>query len=412
MSCTRSGISALGVVLALLAAPAALANPDSTKRLYGGDFWGEIVHPNQEKYELLIARATAFLGENNTLGAIPLLREAVALDPREPLGFYLLAHAYNVQRRWSECGDAFLTVEKLRPDYTPPASFAFAANLNAEAGLCLSLSGHVDEAIERYHRVAGGPLDFTQLHWNLGDCYHYLGRLDEAIDEYTLGLSAHGQVQPMLYYALGVALDRDEQIARAHDEIALALKLDPQLEHLGSPNVYYLPDADRLYYYGLAHQVAADTDPLHRLVAIAFFRKYIDAGASPWQKRAREHLAELGSTSVTLDDVAMVPATAAEKTAIIQAVLTAGPDLQKCLAGHPGVALAASMVYVPGSPPPMAPKPVRITRMLTPASSFVAASVGPDPTPAGLRDCLEARLASVHPKVAQVTRVTVTLIAR
>src|SRR5262249_48201435 len=148
-----------------------------------------------------------------------------------------------------------------------------------------------------YRRVLGGGFGVMEpkdIHASLGNCYQALGRLDEAIEEYTLALAADPKPGPGLA-DLAVASDRDEQTGRARDVMLRALSLNVSLDELRGSYVYFWPPEDVHFAFGLGHQVASDVDPLRRAPAIMLFRRYLELVKSgPWIKRARAHLAELG----------------------------------------------------------------------------------------------------------------------
>jgi tetratricopeptide (TPR) repeat protein len=337
-------VALLAAALLAAAAPAARAQarPPSRPQIdwddqqaEEGNLWSRVLHPHRERYRQLLEQAAQLRTQGNAGAAIAAFREAVALEPREPLAYWLLGDVLYAQRQWSECGDALATLLRLRPDFAVPGDTQGSRSVEMKLGNCLSLAGRVEEAVPHYQHLlaAGGNIDVATVHWNLGDCYQFLGRLDEAIDQYNLGIAARTPPDAMIHLALGVAYDRDEQVSRSREAIGMALRLDGQLSRMTDREVFYLPPEDIFYYYGLAHEVASEADPPRRAAAIAYFRRYLEkAGASPWAERARAHLRGLGVAAVRESDVVVTP-DLPERTAVVKAVAAAGPELQKCLGG-------------------------------------------------------------------------------
>ena len=285
----------------------------------------------------------------------------------------------------------------------PPATGPLAS-LDEIRGLCLALSGRLDEAVAHYRRVlAGAPsaLALDTLHLRLGDCYHALGRLDEAIAEYLVGITLAPR-EASLFYGLAVAYDRDEQGSRAHEAMLRALERDPQLVELGSASTILVPPEDRSYYFGLAHQIASEDDRLRRPLALAFFRKYIAASpAGPWTARARAHLLELGSTALGETDIGVSPPDAPDAAVLRKRLAALLPELQRCLEGYPHVAVRAGLTFVAaakGRPPE--------------PGALSTSSAGPEVSAWQINECLEKKLHAARLSPARLIRGTLVLISR
>lgn len=333
-------------------------------------FWGRVAHPQRVKYRDLVQSGRQLLGSGNIVEAEKRLEEAVALEPDQPDARYYLGELYGVQNRWTECADEYAAIAAADPDWTPPDGGKGPAWIAFRAGFCLSLDGRLDDAIPQFRRVIAlgyqglpEPQQPGWTHWNLGDVYHALGRLDEAVEEYERGLQLLPN-EAMLWLALGVAWDRDEQVTRARDAIERGVQLGG-IARAADPNVLYIPPADEHYYLGLSFKVDAQERglPGWRVRAIAHFRRYVaTSDGSPWLERAREHLRELGPTAVGEQELEVRPADAAEKAALKKALLGGAPAMQTCLTDHPYGVVVAQVTLAPPSatakkdtPPP---KPV------------------------------------------------------
>jgi len=410
------------VALAALVCAVAAAQDGDEPEVEGDAFWGEIAHPHRARYGELISQSAAFIQANDPGAAAALLDQAVKLDAGEPLGFYLLGIARIRTARWDGCADAFSTVERLRPGYQPSGTRLESQSVGLMLGVCYIHAARYDEAAAHYRRMLGSgepgmPLD--ALHYALGDCDQALGRLDEAIEEYALASAASPKNAPPLF-ALAVALDRDEQIARAHDAMARALALDPQLGTFNTRSIFFAPPDDVHYYLGLASQLLAASDPLRRAPAIVRFRRYLAAaGQGPWAKRARAHLAELGPSSLGPADVLVSPVDAPERDAAVKAIVALGPELQRCMEGDRDGALRTALHLSPSTknakqaPPRSTPVGLLRPLSLGPEAERVTTSpLDSEPVSRQAIECIDKTLRGVKLTVRQLTLVQVAVIAR
>jgi tetratricopeptide (TPR) repeat protein len=311
-------------------------------------FWARVAHPNRARYRELVETARVLMANMQAdRRAEQHLQEAVKLEPDEPYAHFLLGENLRAQHRFGECAAEYEEVQRIDPEYAAPGQGKGSTLISFRLAFCLALSGKLEGSIEAYGRVVGGnyvglglPHDAVVTHWNLGDSYHALGRLDDAIDEYKRAIEKSGATaDPMVWFALGVAYDRDEQIAKAREAVLNAIHNGGYARLMNErQDIFYLPAADEDYYVGLAHLVDFDEHRNlgRRLHSIARFRRYVaDAADQPWLRRAKEHLVELGPPTLTERVVEVLPSGADGRSAMTKAVLAAAPDLQKCLAGSP-----------------------------------------------------------------------------
>jgi tetratricopeptide (TPR) repeat protein len=332
-------------VLALLAAPArAWAKPpappappvidEDTEDDSGDDgFWLRILHPNHERFHALYARAQALADVGQSADAESVLQQAVLLEPDDAPARALLAHVQYKLSQFKDCAASFAQLDELAPTFDQGGR----APVDYHAARCAAQSGDFAMAIDRFQKVlAGKPAGLEDkislVHLRLGDAFEAVGQLEDALREYQTAVSSESN-SALFHFELAVALDRDEEIERAHAEALTALRLDQQMNWLTQTSAVYLDPADRDYFLGLAHEVgrAEGFYAAHRLVALAAFRAYLASDPStPWARRARDHLAGLGSPQLTEDDV-LAKADFPQRAAFTKVILAAGREMQKCI---------------------------------------------------------------------------------
>jgi tetratricopeptide (TPR) repeat protein len=160
-----------------------------------------------------------------------------------------------------------------------------------------------ERAIKEYDVLVGrvDPVDAPRarslgtLYSNAAELLMASARLDEAIIYYERSVAADPQ-NPLNFYGLGVAYDRDGQVQKAAEAMRQAILRDPSLEQIlhadeaGSP-VYFVPTGDKEYYLALAFLVRGN-----RQEAIQQFERFLTRAKSAKKQyldRAREHLREL-----------------------------------------------------------------------------------------------------------------------
>jgi hypothetical protein len=269
------------------------------------------------------------------------------------------------------------------------------------------------------------------LTYNLGDSYQALGRLEDAIRAYRRAIELRANV-PLYRFSLAVALDRDEQGARAREEMLAALAADRVLGSISQPSTIYVPPEDEDYYRGFALEVLASSDLprtacqpwLCRPFARVYFRRFVQrAPDGPWRARAEAHLHDLGGPAPRTDEIFVaaigkpdVPAQAA----YVKVVSALVPRLQACVADKP-LALLRAEIYLPGKPvapsPPPRPAPLKkgAALVITPVlrapteKSFSVQNAGPAPTDEPARLCVLNLLAGARWPGPAATPFTVQL---
>ncbi len=189
-----------------------------------------------------------------------------------------------------------------------------------------------DHAAARDHYLASlrFPLDDgvrSVTLGNLGDSFMALGDVQTAIAAYE-GAVALRPEGPMGWLGLAFAHDRARLDPAPHASRAVRAASDEALRHvstprttagfdpaalldaLSAPGVFYVPDYDRHYYEGIAHEAVARAwspgNPFgvppdderareHRDDAAAAWQRYLDRAPAtdPWRPRAEAHLRTL-----------------------------------------------------------------------------------------------------------------------
>jgi len=340
---------ALAVALLLALATPARAQPwgdpddDRVKldpeKLVEDDFWGQIARPNYARYLRALRIGKDELRRGHPAAAEARLQEAIALEPRELDGYLTLGALLSAQQRWAECAATLAEVRKIDPDY-PDNEYAF------KAGFCYALAARFEESLDEYRRYQPGEGRSPYVkYWNMGDTYMALGRLEDAIASYRQAL-ALGDTEAMGHFALGVALDRDEQLQAARDEIGKGIQRDPSLNEMNSPSIFFVPAEERNYYLGFIQQERG-----MRALSIAHWRTFIaKQPAGPWTTRARDHLAELGGPRPSEKELIISGAQPpnADRTALSKLITAAMPLLSRCLASDPPAVVRVDIVRPAG----------------------------------------------------------------
>jgi tetratricopeptide (TPR) repeat protein len=368
----------------------------------GDDFWGRVHRPLHQRYLDLLEEGRLHVEARRFGEAASTLGEAVRAEPGHADASFFLAMAHRGQGHYAACADALHQVAELDPAFVPPEGQAGTRlSLDFHMAFCLAIAGRVAESIPHYQRVLaeapqGGSGDVWLVHWNLGDSFHALGHLGEAIEEYRRGAElVPGEA--MLHFALGVAYDRDGQAARAQGEVQLGLAVDPFAQRPTAPDVQFVPAHDKEYYLGLAHEVAG-----RRAGALVYFRRYVAmAGEGSWGPRAKEHLDGLGPGGLQPGDVELHVEEAGLRQSLLRAVLGQEPELQRCLAGQPYAWVQVTVVgkaarAAPAGKPGPAKKAVALV--------VQAGSVGPEVVSLGPVEASPEALACVSQRALRLTK--------
>ncbi len=246
----------------------------------------------------------------------PLLHIALAYYHRAltaaPDDVPTLAAAASVAERLGDHADASRWIDHalaLRPDGPDATSLLF------DRALVHTREDRFDAARDDYLQELAFPLDPSEravVLGNLADTYVSLGDLGRAEDAYARCV-ADAPGYPLGWLGLAVTYDRDgrdESVESARR--ALATAGGALVESLDSPSVFFVPDYDRYYYAGVAHEAEArsldDTEPagalrrdLPRREALAAWHEYLRVAPAtdPWLPRVRAHVTALEAPRVS-----------------------------------------------------------------------------------------------------------------
>lgn len=238
---------------------------------------------------------------------ITLLQRAITLLTRA-----LLLHEHHVETRvllgsWlahAELGDAALRqaeteLQRARKD---DASRAYDCEISSILGVVYSHLQRPADAVAEYDRslrLLPGEPELVHLFrrrqeamilGNSAEALMAIGKLDEAIRRYALAEAIDRSEQATLHaLGLAIAYDRDGQVQKGRDAVARALAADPGLRLFQSDDVFFIPDGDRHYYWGLINEAQDRRDD-----ALRAFRAFLDElPHSRYAARARSHIEDL-----------------------------------------------------------------------------------------------------------------------
>ena len=86
-----------------------------------------------------------------------------------------------------------------------------------------------DEEIAEYRRTIEIDPDYVPAYLNWGGALYAKGQYEEAIQVYRKGIDVNPLVAS-LHYSLSIALEHKNNTQEAKDELALSLKIDPNVE--------------------------------------------------------------------------------------------------------------------------------------------------------------------------------------
>jgi tetratricopeptide (TPR) repeat protein len=325
---------ALALALVLFGAPAAAqVSP----------LWDDVVHPGRLRCRALVDQARPKLAVvAQREAALAALEEAARRCPRTFDGAgEALELLGEVWVAGGELGRARAALEQARR-LADLAGADGDASLAFHLGLVRAAAGDLEGSLGEYRRaLALGGLrggDQWLLHYDLGDDYMALGRLDEAIECYRRAARAAAN-EPMVHLALAVALDRDGQLDEARAQLAIVLTIDPQLRQLKHERYIFIPPADEHYYRALAELGRGRLAEV-RAALRAFLAALPDG---PYRARARA-LAERAD-AVDARELTVTPGGDAPRIAAALTPLVA--ELERCL--EPGAAPVSVRLHRAGS---------------------------------------------------------------
>jgi Flp pilus assembly protein TadD len=125
-------------------------------------------YPREPAY--LYALAAAHWRKGETVETVRLMNKYVAIQPREPSGFYLLGASLLRQDQFAKAQSALAQSLSLKPD--PETEYLL--------GVCLEKLGNRAAAIDTFRRVVRTRPDHAAAHSALGSAYREAGNYAEA----------------------------------------------------------------------------------------------------------------------------------------------------------------------------------------------------------------------------------------
>lgn len=150
---------------------------------------------------------------------------------------------------------------------------------------------HLEGAMRDYNAMLDRSDGLTmvsmeQVWGNLAETYMMLGKLEEAIDAYSVAIERGGNSST--FYGKAVALDRDEREAEALELIrAQGVRAFQEFSRqFGDGDVFFVPKGEEFYYFALIHEAYGYINE-----AISNWRLFIKSGAHPaYHARAKAHI--------------------------------------------------------------------------------------------------------------------------
>jgi tetratricopeptide (TPR) repeat protein len=324
-----------------------------------------VLHPDRDEYLARVEQGRVILERSDRRGleeAEAMLRGATRLVPGEALAFFWLGRVHyrraheiagqseqpDVEREWAACAGALGRAFALDPGFSPgpPGDEAASFALDLELARCHAGNGAHEAAIDHLKRIlTRGITGDGRIHFLLAETHMALGRVEEAIEWFLEARTLRAAHDAEVNFALAVAYDRDEQVARAAEHLDLALRRDPRLNSLGLQGKVFVPAEDEDYYHGLARRGADDP-----AWAVYHFRRYLSVAPEhgPWVHRARAHLEAARADLEPGAGIAVKGNATVDQKAAAAVVARAEPALRECLAPVPGLLLRVEITQVAG----------------------------------------------------------------
>tara|TARA_R110002073_G_scaffold241497_3_gene403343 strand:+ start:30414 stop:31667 length:1254 start_codon:yes stop_codon:yes gene_type:complete len=320
----------------------ALVDKDIEAEQYS-KFWEETLHGFDGDFDGLLEQASELqrsrMASQKDL-ALPVLEQAAKLKPNDPRVHYRIGNHFQRLGEWKACARSYTNVFELDPAFRAVGSTEVP--LDEGLGLCLLYDGEFEGAITHFRRLITQEHETPGIQLRYGEALMALGRLDEAIFSFRraerLAQRHSRNLARETEYALGVALDRAEQLGESRAILARLTLRDSQLTTLYSTDKVYAPASEELYYLGLAYEVQGNVPR-----AIYSFRRFLSlAPNSPWSSHAKSHLQRSAkaklAASLDLSGSAQWPL-----EALREAIRQSERPLRSCLEGYPEVLVTITL---------------------------------------------------------------------
>lgn len=299
--------------------------------------WNAAITPTRNPYQNLVRIAVETLNRRTSdaaVEAIAKLDEAIKLMPEEPDAYRVRGDAYVRVNHWAQCAADLAAAER----YDEPGTTA--VDTHRKLGLCQARSGRLAEAEQTFTECLATPSG--EVWMRLGEVRVAMGKLDEGIAALRAALdSGDGTIVVMAHFALAGAYDRARRPADALAEAAEGVKLDRQLVALQNPPMPLIGPYESDYLLGVAY--LAEPAPRPELALVSFRRYAAGAQATPWLRRAEEHVRELRARPYP-EVVTRAGNASLDTDAARVALRRVMPQLRACLAKTPSAAVEVEIL--------------------------------------------------------------------
>jgi len=233
---------------------------------------------NEEKKKKLIQKA------------ISEARKGIKANPEALDLNYWLGYALYMLQRYKESLVYLQKAKKLDKESKYLAEIAF------KEGIIYTFLGKSSKAYKAYKEALQSPVQNVDsvgvIYANAAECLMTMGKISDAISTYEKSLAVKPIKNSQALWGLAVALDRDEQIIKAAQAAKAAAKLDPKLQTIQGPGVFFVPQGEVHYYLGLAYEALGKPKK-----ALKHWKSFIKKlPESPWKYRAQDHVKKLSGS--------------------------------------------------------------------------------------------------------------------
>lgn len=125
-----------------------------------------------KEMEGVVKEATEKIRQRDYDGAITMLKDVLAKDPKDPNALHLIGMSYSKKQMYTEAIEALTQVVQLAPNF-PPAQF--------ELAICYQNQGDKDTALEHYRKTLELDSNNPDAAYNAGLILFGQNRTDEAL---------------------------------------------------------------------------------------------------------------------------------------------------------------------------------------------------------------------------------------
>ncbi len=380
-------------ILALLCAAPVAAQPsrypkppvdEDRAREQRSSLWDAATHPAKAPYAAAIDEASRKLQVNDFAGAEDLATRAIALLPALPQAYVVRGQArYGGRANWAGCAEDLAAA--IAHAHDDKLSDHLYDHIYEHLGACQARAGQLADAEATLADAAALSPHDRELWIQLGDVRVAMGKLDEAVAAFDTAI-AEGSTAAVTYWHRAGAFDRARQPSKAEDDVRTAMTTDRSMNQIDSGVLPPLGAGEREFLFGVAKQYAEQVDVESALV---HFREFLAvAPASPWRRRAEEHLRELTAMplpTTVLRTSGNAPLDLDATTKIVRAAM---PRMRACLAKLPATMIEVRITRTG----PMAPIPLHVRYRAPPAGVQLNPSLELDQRPTEVdaaQRCLE-----------------------